>query len=314
ALFKQLQALLNGKHIRRQYAKEEPSISSKFPLSPRSQKGVPAAAMVTFKLVFWRCQTTPTKRKSATKEVVACNDSWLPMCGSYRSLIRYKERTSTLGLLIRAGSKLYGLTVDHVFDNIVNQGQSSFKGPPPILASQSDADNKSEGDQTELAWINNMIYAELDMEEPVSEIESKTSSQSEHGGSMVSNLDTDHAASIRGHKVNTQPIVHSSQAYLDWALIEFDGGYFERPNAICLEDDEDLKFHGGLSTTPKMELMPVLMIFGVSGIRKGVILASNAYIGNKHGASLCQAWNVILSDSVSESTILWILLQFTKRT
>jgi hypothetical protein len=89
--------------------------------------------------------------------------------------------------------------------------------------------------------------------------------------------------------------------YLDWALIDFDGGYFERPNAFYWEDNPtDLKFLTRLSANTETSRVPVLMISGVSGTRTGVMLNGNSYVGGKLGENLCQTWNVILSGSACE--------------
>ncbi|KIN03323.1 hypothetical protein OIDMADRAFT_117858, partial [Oidiodendron maius Zn] len=86
--------------------------------------------------------------------------------------------------------------------------------------------------------------------------------------------------------------------YLDWALIEFDDGYFERPNAFYSEDDPgNPKFLTRLAKAPETTGIAVFMISGASGIQKGVILNCNSYIGGRLGENLCQTWNVILDDS-----------------
>jgi len=86
--------------------------------------------------------------------------------------------------------------------------------------------------------------------------------------------------------------INDSTPYLDWALLEFEGEYFERPNAFYSEDNPvDQKFFVRLSTPPNTRGVPLFMISGVSGTRKGAMINSNSYIGGKPGEKLCRAWS-----------------------
>jgi hypothetical protein len=98
-------------------------------------------------------------------------------------------------------------------------------------------------------------------------------------------------------------------------LINFDDGYFERPNLFYSEDNPaDPKFLTRLSGTPETSGIPVFMISGVSGTRNGVMLNSNSYVGGNFGENLCRVWNVILSGSACELCILeenlWLTVYF----
>jgi hypothetical protein len=91
-------------------------------------------------------------------------------------------------------------------------------------------------------------------------------------------------AVICGHKVDSVHEIDASTPYPDRALLEFEGEYFERPNAFYSEDKPlDPKFLVRLSAPhpPNTSEVPVFMISGVSGTRTGVMLNSNSYIGGK---------------------------------
>jgi hypothetical protein len=48
---------------------------------------------------------------------------------------------------------------------------------------------------------------------------------------------TEHyGAGISGHKVDSVHEIDDLTPYLDWALLEFESEYFERPNAFYSED------------------------------------------------------------------------------
>jgi hypothetical protein len=173
AIFKQLQSLLTSRHIRRQYQLEKTSLQNKFLfVSNRPQQQVPIPAMVPFKVVFWREATTPTQRRSATKQVVTESDHLLTMCGW---VVRHGDHTSTLGLLISVDSKLYGLTVDHLFNKQLD-GLSMIRKESCISSDEYDV----EDDQAGQLWIDDVKYEHLDYDPMVPDNESVTS-----GGSCV---------------------------------------------------------------------------------------------------------------------------------
>ncbi|PQE32163.1 Ankyrin repeat domain-containing 52 protein [Rutstroemia sp. NJR-2017a WRK4] len=292
ALFKDLRSLLNSKHILRQYQPINPSLREKFlftPSKPHLQASAPIVA--PFKIVFWREATTPTQRRAAIEQVVAKSHSFLTMCGS---LVRYGDRTSTLGLLISVDSKLYGLTVDHLFKSQRGEEQATIANEPDILPDEDDPKD----DQADWLWIDDVKYEDMENDGRVLDKGLVISGQSDAKVTMDYGLTEYYGASINGHKVDWLSVTDAATPYLDWALIEFDDGYYERPNAFYSEDDPaNPKFLRRLSAAPKTSEVNVFMISGVSGTRKGVMLNSNSYIGGKPSENLCQAWNVILSDS-----------------
>lgn len=296
AIFKPLQSLLTSRHIRRQYQLEKASVQSKFLFaSNRSSLQVSIPAMVPFKVVFWREANSPTQRRSATEQVVTHSHHFLTMCGS---MVRYDDRLATLGLLISVDSKLYGLTVDHLFDKRM-ETRSMIESASGIPSEECDA----EDDEFDKEWIDDVKYEDFD-----SDTNSNFSDdRSAASGSSVREVVIDQECAehqedtpINGHKLDPINVESTSKSYLDWALIEFDDGYFERPNAFYSEDDPTTpKFLSKIADTPTTDSTPVFMISGVSGTQKGVMLNSNSYIGGSPGENLCRTWNVILSSSAS---------------
>ncbi|KAF7923939.1 hypothetical protein EAE99_006600 [Botrytis elliptica] len=291
ALFKCLRSLLGSKHIRRQYQLMNSSLWDKFQLAPsKPHPQVSAPIVLPFNVVYWREANTPTQRKSAMEQVVARNHSFLTMCGS---LIKYGDRTSTLGLLISMDSKLYGLTVDHLFKDQQGEEQPTTANEAEVLYDEDD----SEDSEPEWPWIDDVKYEDFENGECVSDAESVSSGGS-HAKTTIDHGPTEQCGeSISGRKVDILSVIDTT-ANLDWALIEFDNGYYERPNAFYSKDDPaNPKFFRTLSAIPKTSDVNVFMISGVSGTRKGVMLNNKSYIGGKPNEDLCQAWNVILSDS-----------------
>jgi hypothetical protein len=198
-------------------------------------------------------------------------------------------------------SKLYGLTVDHLFKNQRGEEQPTIANEPNVLPDEDDP----EDNQADWPWIDDVKYENIENDGWVSDNGSVTSGRSHAKVTMDHGLTEHYGASINGHKVDSLSVTDTATPYLDWALIEFDDGYYERPNAFYPEDDPaNPKFLGRLSAAPKTSEVNVFMISGVNGTRKGVMLNSNSYIGGKPSENLCQAWNVILSDSSRELRIL----------
>jgi hypothetical protein len=305
-IFKQLRSLLNSRHIRRQYELEKASVANKFSFAPNKPRlQVPIPAIVPFKVIFWR---EATQRRSAIEQVVAQSHSFLTMCGS---LVRHGDRTSTLGLLISVDSKLYGLTVDHLFNKQMEEVHPTIEKEPNILFDEND----TEDNQENWSWVDDVTYEDIENDQRASDSGSVVSGAPYVEVAMDQTLVEQHGTPINGHKVNSVHNLDPSTPYLDWALIDFDNEHFERPNVFCSEDDPvNPKFLTRLSAAPEVSGVPVFMISGASGTRKGVMLNINSYIGGKLGESLCQSWNVILSGSAGELQIfdknLWLTVSF----
>ncbi|KAF7891398.1 uncharacterized protein EAF02_001723 [Botrytis sinoallii] len=272
ALFKCLRSLLGSRHIQRQYQLVNSSFQDRFQLAPsKPHPQVSAPIVVPFNVVYWREANTPTQRKSAMEQVVTRNR-----------------------LLISMDSKLYGLTVDHLFKDQQGEEQSTIANEAEVLYDEDD----SEDSEPEWSWIDDVKYEDFENVEFVSDAESVSSGGS-HAKTTIDHGPTEqYGESISGHKVDILSVIDTTTTNLDWALIEFDNGYYERPNAFYSKDDPaNPKFFRTLSAIPKTSDVNVFMISGVSGTRRGVMLNNTSYIGGKPNEDLCQAWNVILSDS-----------------
>jgi len=234
-------------------------------------------------------------RKAGLHKVHTYGRSRFTVCGSQ---LKYKDHISTLGILLSVDSKLYGLTVDHLFkDEIV----------PELDVALSEKDFEAHDDELWSLDHDDVKYDNIDCD-----AEASYDLLAKDEITMANNVWT-----IAGCKVEQPHKLGNSQAYLDWALVDLYGGYKDRPNAFYLENDlEHPKFFSGISGTPKFDETPeIYMISASSGIRTGILLPGIALIGGEPGEDLCQAWNVILSDSRGEfhnghisSTLSYILI------
>jgi hypothetical protein len=209
ALFNPLRSLLNSRHIRRQYELEKPSLLNKLPFTPsKSLLQTTAPAIVPFKIRFWREATTPTERRSAMEQVIAQSHSFLTMCGS---LVRYRDRASTLGLLISVDSKLYGLTVDHLFKNQAGESGSMITEELSPLSEDSD----TEDSEAEDLWVDDATYKDLDLVDMISDNGSVTHERVRAEITMDHVLTEHSGAVISGHKVDSVHEIDASTPYLD---------------------------------------------------------------------------------------------------
>ncbi|CZR66334.1 uncharacterized protein PAC_16235 [Phialocephala subalpina] len=321
-IFDKLRKLLNSSSIKSQYRKKEQSI-----LSPVRRKFSRTTAVVSppvlqFALVFWREQTSVTNRKSTEDSVEARTQSVITMCGS---LVRVKNRISTLTLVVEVDSKLYGMTVDHVrlnrglaeavgstrasepsssgtsarYDPNIERISATEDEEKEVLAPLDNLDLSSSPDIHEDLWTDDVEYEDLNFENASSLVESGSAVDSSQGDydPALEHLDEQNAWEEVGHFRAVTQTPSSLEPYLDWALIQFHDRIFERPNAFSPEDDpEQLRFITGVADR-ETEHVNVIMISGVSGIRKGIILPGCSFIGNTPGHDMSEAWVVDFQDS-----------------
>jgi hypothetical protein len=300
AVFKALRSLFDCRHIRRQYQLENSFASSKFHfISIKSRPLSSSPSIVPFKLLYWRHSSSPTDRRAAMAQVHSENSSPLTMCGS---LVKYGDRTSTLGLLVNVDSRLYGLTVDHLFSSQGAKRDETFTTQSDIMSEAETEDAQERIEILEDHWMDDVIYHAIDYDEQIVEF-SKTEIRLpvEMNAHVESNLAQHLGGPFLGHKFDATRELHPPSPFLDWALIEFDDGYFKRPNAVHSEDG--LKYLKLLTKTSSLPCLndngiQVLMISGASKIRNGVLLNGDAYIGSEPGQDLCKAWNVSLYDAI----------------
>jgi hypothetical protein len=305
AVFKQLRTLLTSRHIRRQYELENRSLSNKFPFTSKDLP-VPIPSMVPLRVVFWRESALPTQRKSTMEQVVTESHSMFTLCGS---LVRYGDRTSTLGLLISMDSKIYGLTVDHLFTEASSDRVRSVGGPETVYHAndyEADVEEVFQEDATDIAdeqemWFDHVNYDDLE-EDLETLVEAGGVSEIDYEKVEVeTGANEPGSDAIKGHREDCVTSLHPSTPYLDWALINFDAGNFERPNMVISQNDSSCdEFLSRIAPLPPKGAVSVFMISGVSGKQRGTMLSTSSYIGGNPGESLCQTWNVVLSGSASK--------------
>ncbi|CAM6005192.1 unnamed protein product [Sphagnum balticum] len=172
----------------------------------------------------------------------------------------------------QCGSKLYGLTVDHLFNKQKEEKQSIIAKDLNIIPDDNDTGDNRE----DWLWFGDVTYEDMDNDQEVSDTGSVKSEGSYVEAVIDQVLTKHHGTSLVGHKLDSVREVDPSTPYLDWALINFDDGYFERPNVFYSEDNPaDPKFLTRLSATPETSGVLVFMISGETLEVYGHVVASN---------------------------------------
>jgi hypothetical protein len=297
AIFKDLRLLLNSRHIKRQYSQQEHSgrknLLSFVNTGLRNRTEV--SSRPPFRLIFWQEPTTPIKRNFTSDPIHAHGRSVITMCGS---LVRVEDRRSTLGVLVSVDSKLYGMTVDHLFRKESYDEESTCPKYSGTLALRGESEEtEEETKSSEEFWFDDVVYGVCEDDDESFNILKMSEVKEVQAGV----LDEHEMWMETGHRVNLAQRKDASSPYLDWALIDFDNRSSERPNAFYSEENpEHPIFFTNVASLDQVNDVAVLMISGASGTRKGVLLHGHSYLGGKPGQSLSRVWNVLLSDSKGE--------------
>ena len=329
-IFISLRKLFDRDSIRSQYGGKAPGL---FSLKKFQRNTSHTPTVTPFKLVYWRTSATPTKRPSAQEPVEAQIDSFLTMCGS---LIKIQHRTSTLSIVVRVDSKLYGMTVDHVrgihdhselsmkesaetasdartMSSAEEFGKpvinSSTEGPYRSLERIEEEEEERDSVNIENLWIDDVEYDDLGNAEDGSDCcdLSKTPESPFDCNVRVVEETSTHGGEWENAGVLMQvpAAPQSTRPYLDWALIDFADQCYARPNALHSNDDSrPPKFLAGIAEGPEESPVPVVMISGATGIRRGLLLPGTSYLAGDPGQDMCQALVVEFSDPIGKSFLL----------
>ncbi len=249
-----------------------------------------ASSIPRFQLVYYRTLQTPITRSTLNKPLLVSFGVGSVACGG---IVRYGERSATLGVAIEVGDKIGILTVDHLFSSEkVHQGEFHQQSwaldglPWSSLSDDSDADDEYE-----------------DLDEP--------SGSLQHNPEMA-----DPAEVLRTEELEREPArwewkllasstgltASPSPAYLDWALT-----YPESTTPGVSDVSLNTVFPSGdrgkrvtlreMQRAPTSHLASVYIVSGIRGVLGGQILQTASLLpGNTANQEPCQAWTVILDE------------------
>jgi hypothetical protein len=275
-------------------------LSSRFGL--RAEKV--ASTIPRLQLVYYRTSTAPITRHALSKPLSVSLGAGNVACGG---IIRYGERSATLGVALDVGGKIGILTVDHLFSSgEVHQGEahqrsSAFDGDSncPNSPSFSDYNSLCEDDEYEdLACPDGEPSVQLQHSSEIADA-TEVSGAEELGGEparwewkLLANS-ADRAAS-------------SATAYLDWALTCPEP---TTPEASAISLNTIFPIGNGgegvvlreAQCAPPSHLAPVYMVSGIRGVLGGQILHAPSLLpANVADQGSCEAWTVILNEPNGE--------------
>jgi hypothetical protein len=89
-------------------------------------------------------------------------------------------------------------------------------------------------------------------------------------------------------------VPQQSSPFLDWALLGNVSNSARRQNIIFPAGPSFPTTLRGLAATPRFHGVPIYLISGVNGVRKGRLLSGVSYVGSNADQDLCPLWTVIL--------------------
>jgi hypothetical protein len=266
-------------------------------LSRRSERG--EDVMPRLPLVYYRTQSAINRNALDEPLLANIGDSGFA-CGG---IIRYGERTATLGVAIEVGDRIGILTVDHLFSSKAKTHQ-----PPPTPDNESFPSDESgspvlvesESANSDSLWEDVDEYDDLDTDDLVETMNLDLQSAEPIPPARASDT---RRTSLTGPALEPwDRLIPSAELtsapYLDWALT------CPTPSASALSHFVvNTVFPGGPGSEPVVlqsshsaplaHLAPVYIVSGIRGIISGEILFAPSFIPSSPGLGSCKVWTVI---------------------
>jgi hypothetical protein len=239
-------------------------------------------------------------RLSGVPVSIECS-SLVTMCGS---LVEFEGRRSTISLTLDIDGEDRLLTVEHIFQDKLENDKPQMNLGPESLASiesnieQWDCFDDSEDDiSMDLDTDSNHDDTQMDRELPTTLVDYNSSQASHEPTSARAEAP---ARLPRAHKQGERveppsSLLHRSP-YLDWAclrLVDYEMAPRQRLN-LLLRPGKLPGLLKDVATKPRTHAVPVFMISGILGVRSGRLIDSPSCLGSPKGQDLCETWTIIL--------------------
>ena len=302
--FKNIRKLFNSKAAEALCLGKVPAVAQlRASFGRRTEKAGPTIPRL--QLVYYRT-AIPVNRLALTKPLAVSLGAGNSACGA---MIRYGERSATLGVALDVRGKPRILTVDHLF---------STTYPEP-----SESALIRDCEMTDLPGF--VILEDLHRTDPNSfwddddEYEDLTWPDDEPSSHQLDSKMTD-ATRVSGTEdlggepaqwewtlFSKSPGLSSGIAYLDWALVDPKSTTPE-PSDICINtvfrigDENDGVVLKEALRAPAYNLAPAYVVSGIRGILGGQILSAPSFLpASPGGQGSCLVWTVILNEPSGKS-------------
>lgn len=225
-------------------------------------------------------------------------------------LLQYKDQAATMGLIVQVGDKMYGLTVDHLFNprrrSGISQGISLVEAERILDMAKANSDVLDKlwehdwEDTLNLDGENEPTPANPDMVQPPSVIQPLPSGMAPISPSRFHGM-----YSVSGTGISRLASISIPEPYLDWALVSIDFGRLaqRRFNTFTRPDlpDAPVSFNV-VAKELRSHVSSVYIISGRSGVTTGLILRNDTYISYPRSKELCYVWTVVPDPTIGSSS------------
>ncbi len=260
-------------------------------------------AIPRLQLVYYRILMDPVKRPARNKPLAVSLGSGSAACGG---IIRYGERSATLGVALDVRGKVRVLTVDHLFSSKETHLQHSALRrdcDSPDLPSFLALDDLDRADTRSL-WVDDDEYEDLIWpdDEPLGSHQIDSEMADATQVSVTEDLEGEPAQWEWKLWSNSTDPESSDRAYLDWALTDPES---TTPEASDIHlntvfptgnENEGVMLRDILHA-PAYNLAPVFVVSGIRGILGGQIISAPSFLpANTAGQMSSLVWTVILNE------------------
>ncbi|CZS98718.1 uncharacterized protein RAG0_07332 [Rhynchosporium agropyri] len=256
------------------------------------------------RILCWACNTVEDIRVDQPYGESSAHLEVLTMCGS-RIAALDSLRLATLGCLVRVGSKLYGLSAAHAFEQIVRS-----KSRPPDLPTGSPRPEDLVSDLLSCSFVRDERYFVNDEDEcylVVDDVEYDLDSE-ETSGDTTAPLESYTPFYQDGHrevseKIMTGAMIFPSDGFthitwpdLDWALVEVTERQHQRPNAyMALTEPWGPVFLSELVKYHPDQQRDIVVLSSALNRRRGLLLPGISFLGGINRLGMCEVWNIVLT-------------------
>ncbi len=293
--FKRIRNLFHAKAEGPLCLGKEPTLSSLIPwLDSQAERTAPSGPRL--QLVYYRTTRSPFIPATLSKPLLVSLGVSKVACGG---IVRYGERSATLGVAVDVGDKIGILTVDHLF--------------PPEEAHQEEAHQRSSTSDDGSRCPNSPIFSDYDDGEygDLDCPDAEPSRPLQHDSETADLTEISGAEEPEGEPARWEWKLLANSAdpavatYLDWALIYPESATPEASavqlNTVLPTGNEgDAVILREMHRAPTFHLAPVYVVSGIRGVLGGQILQVASILpGGKADEESCQAWTVILDEPKS---------------
>ncbi|KAF4436471.1 rna binding protein [Fusarium austroafricanum] len=250
--------------------------------------------MPPFKLFFLHTSQAPVRRYASFSSL---SPVYKTLCGA---LIGYGGRTATVGLVLNICGVLRLLTVGHLFDDHA-ENSDPFYWIGSYLSRYAPENSLLLSNQ---GLKPDDVYGGSDMlgldDHSSNAVEGSTTTSDKAWDEEIERMRTlAQRDMIQGNVIKPTDSLSARAPDLDWAISELGQPIPQGPllNMISPEASASPVVIKEIELSPRYHGVPVYMVSGINGVRKGHLFEGETYLGPEEGREPCGVWTMILDSS-----------------